>query len=109
MKRQISGRLRPEKEEPREIGPCTAAPDQSEVSPQPVIADDTSCGWDGQIGGLPTGAECESESGVQGVSDDTMMDTGWYRHRDWHVRVVVLGGGPDRHRRRWFQGWSMRK
>ena len=107
MKKKISGRLRTENVEPRELGPYTAAPDQSGVSPQPVMSDDNPSSLDGQIGGLPAGAETERGNDTPSVSDDTVMDTGWYRHRDWHVRVVVLGGGPDRQRRRWFQGWSM--
>ena len=108
MGKRKEGRERPEKRaEPREIDPSDAAPDQAEEFPRMVVSDDTaSAPSDGIPGTVPSGESVSSEP-TENTAGDVVMDTGWYDHRGWNVRVVVLGGAPNRHRRRWFQGRVM--
>lgn len=109
MDRKRSGRKRPEElMEPRELLPYTAAHDQAEVIPEPVFLKDTSTGFDGQIAGDSPGVQPETGVGSDGDDRNVLMDTGWYAHGEWEVRVVVLGGPPSTYRRRWFQGMLMR-
>ena len=104
MKKEKSGRMRPEEVEPRELGPYTAAPDQSEVSPQPVVFDDNATESVEQITGPVPMKEIESETGSGDLVEQSVMDTGSLEYRGWIVRTVVLGGGLDPHRRSWFVG-----
>ncbi len=108
MGKRKEGRERLGKQaEPREIGPSDAAPDQAEEFPRMVVFDDTaSVPWDGIPGGVLSG-EADSSEPSENTAGDVVMDTGWYDHRGWNVRVVVLGGPPNRNRRRWFQGRLM--
>lgn len=92
------------KSEPRGIEPQPAARDQKGSRPQSVFCDDNATGDVGQTVGSSPAVETGSQAGNRELERDSVMDTGWQEHRGWKVRMVVLGGGPDAHRRAWFAG-----
>ena len=104
MGKREEGRENPEKRaEPREIEPSDAAPDQAEEFPRMVVFDDTASAPSDGIAGTVLSGKADASEPLENTADDVVMDTGWYDHRGWNVRVVVLGGVPNRNRRRWFQ------
>ena len=89
MDRKGSGRKRPgERVEPRVIKPSTAAPDLAERELESVSRD--------------VNAEAFGMSSVD-VHGDVVLDTGWYVDGSVEVRVTVLGGVSDPHRRSWLE------
>ena len=105
MDRKKSGRAWSEEAgEPRRIEPQSAARDQTKDSPQSVFFDDNSTESEEQIGGVGSVTKSEAEDRVDESGEDPVLDTGWRDYRGWKVRTVVLGGGPDPHRRSWLVG-----
>ena len=108
MGKRKEGRERPEKRaEPREIEPSDAAPDQAEEFPRMVVVDDTALAPSDGIPGEVRSGRADVSEPPENTAGDVVMDTGWYDHRGWNVRVKVIGGPPNRNRRRWFQGRLM--
>ncbi len=85
-----------DKAAPREIEESTAAPDPDEAQLGPAVADVNSTG-----GELSTGVE--DVDGWNEEGRDVVADSGRYRDQGMTVRVVVLGGVPDRRRWSWLQ------
>lgn len=99
------GRELPGKEcEPRAIAMAPAAHDQTKASPQSVYLDDSATDSVAQFSGVDRIAESESDGGSGESGENPVVDTGWREYRGWKVRMVVLGGKPDSHRRAWFAG-----